>query len=131
MKDKLHKFMMGRYGADNLSRFLLILSFLLLIFSLIFRKNIFSLLALALLIWNYTRMLSRNCNKRYQENGKYLQLKYQLQNYAVKNKSASRQKKTHHIYHCPKCRQKVRVPKGKGKICITCPSCKKEFFKKS
>ena len=41
------------------------------------------------------------------------------------------QRSTYRFYKCPQCKQTVRVPKGRGKICITCPKCKTEFIKKS
>ena len=37
----------------------------------------------------------------------------------------------HRYFDCPKCHQMVRVPRGKGKISITCPRCREKFVKKT
>ena len=65
------------------------------------------------------RCLSRNTYKRYQENRRYLALRSRTKD------------KNHRYFRCPKCRQQIRVPKGKGKIAITCPKCKEKFIKKT
>ena len=65
------------------------------------------------------RMLSRNTYKRYQENRKYLRFMERLKD------------KEHRHFDCPRCRQPVRVPRGKGKIAITCPKCGEKFIKKT
>ncbi|WP_461809639.1 hypothetical protein [Faecalimonas sp.] len=131
MKEKLQRFMMGRYGVDALNKFLLGTTLALLIINMILRSSLLNTLSLLLLIVCYVRMLSRNVQKRYNENVKFLNKKKDLLNYFRKEKSYFEQRKTHHIYKCPTCKQKIRVPKGKGKICITCPSCKTEFIKNS
>lgn len=131
MKEKLQRFMMGRYGVDALNKFLLGATLVLLVINMILRSSLLNTLSLLLLIACYVRMLSRNVQKRYNENVKFLNKKKDLLNYFRKEKSYFEQRKTHHIYKCPTCKQKIRVPKGKGKICITCPSCKTEFIKNS
>ena len=102
-----------------------------LIISLFSRWNIFYVLALGLMGYEYYRMLSRKVEKRYQENQKFLNWRYGLAVKKNRRKEQAQQRKIYHFYKCPSCRQKVRVPKGKGKICITCPKCKTEFIKKS
>lgn len=131
MKEKLQRFMMGRYGVDALNKFLFGTTLALLIINMILRSSLLNTLSLLLLIVCYVRMLSRNVQKRYNENVKFLNKKKDLLTYFQKEKSYFEQRKTHHIYKCPTCKQKIRVPKGKGKICITCPSCKTEFIKNS
>lgn len=131
MKQRLQKFMSGRYGADELSRMLLAISMVFLIISMLSRWNLFYLFAIVLLIYTYFRMFSRNVSKRYAENQKYLNWKYRLVVKKDRKKKQWEQRKIYHFYKCPSCGQKVRVPKGKGKICITCPKCRMEFVRKS
>lgn len=131
MKEKLVQFMQGRYGVDHFSRFLVGFSFILMLLSMFIPKSPFYLLGLLLLLYCYFRVFSKNISKRYQENLKYLKYHDRLLNRFQKYKNEMAERKTHHIYRCPKCRQKIRVPKGHGRIAIRCPKCNTEFIKKS
>ena len=131
MKEKLRQFMQGRYGADELSRFSSIVVIVLLVVSLFTRWSIFYLLGFALMIYMYFRMFSRNIAKRRAENQKFLNFRYHAVVQWNKQKNQLAQRKTHRFFKCPSCKQKVRVPKGRGRICITCPKCRTEFIKKS
>lgn len=130
MKEKLYRFMQGRYGNDQFNRFLVVVSMVTLLVS-VFTSPFFYTVSLALLAYTYFRMFSRNYYKRSEENRKYLQMTAGLRSWWAGQKSMWRQRKTHHIYRCPSCRQKIRVPKGKGKIEIKCPKCQTLFVKKS
>lgn len=131
MKEKFMRFMQGRYGADNLCRFLSGVCMVFLVISLFSRHQIWFLLALAALIYNYFRMFSRNIGKRYAENQKYLAMTAAIRKNFAKKKNEMAQRKTHHIYKCPGCGQKIRVPKGRGRIEIRCPKCSQTFVKNS
>ena len=131
MKEKFRKFMIGRYGVDSLSKFILGTAVVLLVFAMGFRNNFLNTLACLLVLLCYFRMFSRNYQKRAEENQKFLELKGKAATFLKREKEYFEQRKTHHIYKCPSCKQKIRVPKGKGKICITCPKCHTEFIKKS
>ncbi|MGN0142385.1 MAG: hypothetical protein ACI4AD_09150 [Roseburia sp.] len=131
MKEKFRKFMSGRYGADDLSKVYIIAALILCVISMFSRLGIFYWLGLALLIYTYWRMLSRNVSKRYEENQKYLNMRYQATVKRNNWKKRWAQRDTYRFFKCPQCRQTVRVPKGRGKICITCPKCRTEFVKKS
>ncbi len=131
MKEKFRKFMIGRYGVDLLSKFMLGTAVVLLVFAMGFRNNFLNTLACLLVLLCYFRMFSRNYQKRAEENQKFLELKGKAATFLKREKEYFEQRKTHHIYKCPSCKQKIRVPKGKGKICITCPKCHTEFIKKS
>lgn len=131
MREKLRRFMQGRYGADQLSRFLTLIGLVLIILNLFVHSNVITYLVMALLVYCYYRMFSRDYNRRYAENQKFLtwqnKVKYKVNNW----KRNLTDRKTHHIYKCPSCGQKIRVPRGKGKIIVTCPKCRMEFQKKS
>lgn len=131
MKDKIRRFMMGRYGMDAFGKFLMVVVLILWILDMFLGSKILYSWALLLMIYVYYRMFSRNTAKRYQENLKYLQIKNKIISKFKGQQSQMKQRKTHHIYHCPNCKQKIRIPKGKGRICITCPKCKTEFTKVS
>ena len=123
--------MYGRYGNDQLSRVYLGITLVLLVLSLFTRWTIIYIAGIALLIYCYYRMFSKNITKMSAQNQKYLNWRYGLAVKRQKTKTHMEQRKIYHFYKCPQCSQKVRVPKGHGKICITCPKCKMEFVRKS
>lgn len=131
MKEKFYRFMQGRYGADELSKFLVGVGMVMLILNFLTKNFIFSLLFWICLIYSYFRMFSKNYSARYAENQKFLDVKNQLKYKWENHKKVREQKKIYHIYSCPYCKQKIRIPKGKGTIIITCPKCKQEFGKRS
>ena len=119
----IRRFMQGRYGTDKLNIFLLRTAFVLMLIDLFLPvgtlKLIFWILPMALMIISILRSFSRNIYRRYEENRKYLQLMDMVKD------------RHHRYFNCPKCRQRVRVPRGKGKIAITCPKCREKFIKKT
>ena len=131
MREKIQRFMIGRDGVDALGKFLLGAVVVLWAINLFANSRILYSWALLLMVYAYFRMFSRNTTKRYQENAKFLQIKNKVVAKFKSEKSQLKQRKTHHIYRCPTCRQKIRIPRGKGRICITCPKCKTEFTKVS
>lgn len=131
MKEKLMKFMMGRYGADQLNRFLLVFAVILVMLAVVFRLPLLNTLGLAALIYSYFRMFSRNVQRRYQENVKYLALKNRFLGFFKNKIWYLKQMRTYHIYKCPGCGQKIRIPRGKGRIQVSCPKCRNTFIKNS
>lgn len=131
MKQKLQQFMYGRYGFDELSKIYLALTIFCIVVSLFAKNSFFYVVGIVLLIYTYYRAFSRQTAKRQMENQKFLNLRYQVKVKQNKRKVHREQKKIYRFYKCPSCKQTVRVPKGKGKICITCPKCQMEFIKKS
>ena len=141
MKERLRKFMVGRYGADELNRFLTICGWVLLLAGFVLssiQKNATQILgslmvtlSWALLIWSIFRTLSKNTQKRASENYQYFVYKNKVVSWWKQRKTRWQDRKVHRYFRCPQCRATVRVPKGKGKIRITCPHCKNQFVKKS
>ena len=116
----LRHFMQGRYGMDKLNSLLLWVSVGMAVIAMILSGPVglvFTLIAYTLMGIAIFRALSRNTYKRYQENRKFLLLLDKIKD------------REHKYFSCPKCRQSVRVPKGKGKIAITCPKCREKFIK--
>ncbi len=130
LRDKLQRFMVGRYGMDQLGRFTMYASLVFLLISAFSRNNWFFLIALVLIITTYVRMLSKNHSSRFAENDKFLEWKSKFFGFF---KGGARQAKDrdHCYFRCPNCHQKVRVPKGKGTISIRCPKCQHEFTKRT
>lgn len=137
MRDKFNKFMQGRYGVDDLSRFTMGVALVLIIlamFANIFSRTVGStldILGVAAIVYAYIRIFSRNIQQRYAENQKFFQMTSKFRFRFNKEKDLMKQRKTHHIYSCPGCGQKIRIPKGKGKIEIECPKCHTKFVKRS
>ena len=119
----LRNFMTGRYGTDRLNMAILGVGLGASLLSAMVQRAPFNIVFFALsygmMIWAICRSLSRNTYKRYQENRKFLQFWGRLKD------------RQNRYFDCPKCRQMVRVPRGKGKIAITCPRCKEKFVRKT
>ncbi len=126
-KEKLRKFMYGRYGLDELSQVMIYLALGLWIVTIIFRSMVTDIVAFILIFMAYFRMFSKNTAKRYEELQRFWACKQKVKNIP----KTAKMRKTYHIYKCPGCKQKVRVPRGKGKIEISCPKCGTKFIKKS
>lgn len=119
----LRHFMMGRYGTDKFNMYILgagvICSLLGLFIPVNLVRMLLSTASYALMFWAIFRTFSRNTYRRYQENQKFLMFLTRLKD------------RQHRYFDCPRCRQSVRVPRGKGKIMITCPKCHEKFQKKT
>ena len=135
MKEKFIRFMQGRYGIDQLSKFLLIVGLVIVLISAFLGDHpaalILYLIGWAFVIYCYFRVFSRNVSKRYAENQAFLAKTYKIRTFFSQQKNIWKQRRVYHIYTCPNCRQKIRIPRGKGKIEIRCPKCSTTFIKKS
>ena len=127
----LRRFMMGRYGADQLMVAIVAASFVCILLSRITRWGIFYWAAFALLFWAYLRMLSRNIGRRYAENQKFLRFWHPIGGRINGFVNRLRNGKYYCYFKCPHCGQKVRVPRGRGNLEITCPSCRRTFVKRT
>ena len=114
------RLMSGRSGVDQLGLFLLIFSVVLNLIGSLTKLPILQALAYIPLFLTFYRTFSRNVSKRYQENQRFTQFFARIKG-----------RKTYCYFKCPSCKTQVKVPRGKGTIRITCPSCKEKFVKKT
>lgn len=123
--------MMGRYGSDMLNNALLVLALVLCVLQWITRWTWIGVVLIVLLVLCYFRMFSRNIGARYAENQKFLQVWNPIAQRMRDARTRFADRKTHRYFKCPQCKKRLRVPKGRGKINITCPQCGTKFIRKS
>lgn len=123
----LKKFMIGRYGVDHLSNAMIVVGIIIMILNIFLKFPILNVLITAIIVISYFRIFSKNINKRYQENMKFLHWWNPIRNRWNKTKKKVKSSKTHKFFKCPSCNQEIRVPKGKGRIIIRCPKCSEKF----
>lgn len=120
LRTSMIRFMTGRSGVDQLGWFLLILGVVLNLIGAFARLPLFQLLAYIPLALTLYRTFSRNVPKRYAENQHFTQFFARI-----------RGRKNYCYFKCPGCKTRVKVPRGKGTLRITCPNCKERFVKKT
>ena len=125
----LRKFMYGRYGVDALSMTLIVIGFIFTILAPLLKLP--PIIFTIILVLAYFRILSKNVNKRYRENQKFLDMVKPITSRFNKLRRKIRGRKTYKYFRCKNCKQKIRVPKGKGKLKVTCPNCGEVTMKKS
>ena len=113
--NKIYKYMNGRYGVDDLYRFLLILCLVIIIINMFVGSEILRILELIVFIYAIYRVLSKDRYRRSKENKKYLEVKDKIFGYFKYIKRRYNDRNTHMYKKCPKCRQKIRLPLKKGK----------------
>jgi len=123
--------MIGRYGPDHLGIAMVVLSLVLYLLHGILRFTPIIYISYLLLALSIFRMLSRNMPRRRAENDKFIRYWWPIKTKFGRIKTNIKQKKTHKFFKCPSCRNTLRVPKGKGKLQITCPKCGERFVKKT
>jgi hypothetical protein len=130
MRNRFYRFMYGRNGSDALARLFTIIALIFIVLSIIFSRiyapvgTLLWIVAIISLIYSYVRVFSKKLDKRRAENAKYL---------AWKNRLHTRrtQSRNYKFFHCPQCKASMRVPRGKGKIRVTCHKCGNVFITKS
>ena len=130
LKNKLVRFMYGRYGNDNLNRALTVLYLIVIVISIFLpgiARTIALVAALALVICIFSRTFSKNVYKRSAENRRYLAASAKFKNFFTLRKSMWRDRKTHSYKKCPYCKAVLRLPKKRGEHRVDCPKCKREF----
>lgn len=123
--------MAGRYGTDQLSFAILIAALVLNLIAGITGVVYISSLSAAILFLGIFRIFSRNYEKRRAENMLFLRHWNKVKNFFRRQLDKLRQSRNFRFFKCPSCKNNLRVPKGKGKIYVTCPRCGERFIKKT
>ncbi|HHV27544.1 hypothetical protein FYJ27_02505 [Anaerosalibacter bizertensis] len=127
----LRKFMVGRYGVDQLSIALIVVNLICTILLRFFNSSILNIFCTIISVIVIYRIFSKNISKRYQENIKFLNIWNPIKRKVNKRIQRIKDLKDYKYFKCSNCKQTLRVPRGKGKISITCPKCKLVMIKKS
>lgn len=128
---KMQMWMQGRYGVDDLFKLLIGIAFVFMFLAYIPFLWYMHFGFLIFAFWAYFRCFSRNIGARRKELYKYTSIKTKVKNSISLRKKIWRERKTHKYFKCKKCRAVLRVPKGKGKIEVTCRVCREKQIKKS
>lgn len=123
LKNRFYRFMYGRYGSDTLNRVICVLILISIVATLFLKGNarlILTAITLLLLFYSYFRMFSRNIYKRRKENDAFVHFFRRIKNFPK-----------YKVFTCSQCKTKIRIPRHKGKIEITCPKCFNHFIDKT
>ena len=131
IRNNFARFMSGRYGADQLGMTMLWTSLILSIFGSIAKLGILTILADVLLVIMFVRMFSKDRYRRQNENQIYLQKTYKVRTAVSEWMNRVKNSKKYRYFTCPKCKKRLRVPRGVGSITITCKDCGHKFDKKA
>jgi len=131
LRERLRNFMIGRYGPDQLGAALLIAAIVFGFIGSITRLGVFNVLSYAFLIFDLYRMFSKNILKRRAENDRFIRFWSPLKQKLSARIRRLKARKDSRFFKCPGCKNVLRVPKGRGKIQITCPKCGERFIKKT
>lgn len=125
------RFMSGRYGADQLSLAMVVTALVLTLAGSLLGLFLLTLLADALLIVAFVRMLSKNRYQRAHENQVYMEKTQKMRRAVTEWFNRVKNSKKYRYFTCPKCRARLRIPRGVGNVTITCKNCGEKFDKKA
>ena len=129
--DKLRKFLSGRYGIDELYKFLIMANLVVILINIYTDWPFLDYISLVLLVVAIYRAFSRNINRRYEENARFLNWWNPLMRKIAGLRERAIGLKTYRYFRCPICRQQLRIPRGKGRVLITCPKCGNKFQRRT
>ena len=128
---KMQQFMVGRYGNDEFTLFLLISSMIFTFLGNFRYLRLLYFVGLAMICYSLFRVLSKNYEARRKELNWYLRWSEKPKAELKLLGNKFRDRKTHKYFKCKECKTVLRVPKGRGKIEITCPKCRMKMIKKT
>ena len=128
---RAREFMNGRRGPDGLANFCVWVAVILVVIDIFARTGWLSWVSIALVAYSVWRMCSKNVYVRMNENDAFLKALGPARPWLQNPGQAAKELCTYKHVTCPSCGQKVRVPRGKGKLRVTCPKCHEKFEVKS
>ena len=130
-RDRLARFMWGRYGIDGLYYGLLVTYFVTWFLQAVVKpdiaKAILSLIGLVALIFMLFRVFSKNIPARRKENDKFMKIWTKIKNFFILQKNKIRDFKHYTYKKCPACKATLRLPRKKGTHNVVCPKCRNRF----
>ena len=123
--------MAGRSGGDQFSIFLFIASMVLSLAGQFSGIEVFVSISYVPLLFAVYRFFSKDVNKRRMENYKFAMFISPLYRKFKKMQNRKSDKKSHQHFKCSNCKTLMRVPRGKGKIMVTCPKCTTKILKQT
>lgn len=124
---KMAEWLRGRQGPDDIVVFCTNLALVLVVVNIFVRAGWLGWVALALIAYSIFRIQSKNLGARAQENAAFLKALGPARPWVQNPKRAFAEAKEYKHVKCSSCGQRVRVPRGKGKLRVTCPKCKTKF----
>ena len=147
-REKIYRFMYGRYGADALYNFLTWLNVILILLSFVVTAIMpaegiataivsisFRVVITAIFVWDIFRMMSRNIAKRRRENEIYLRTRGAVKRFFSANtskgtRSFNRDDAAYVFRDCTKCNSTLRLQRRVGRHKVKCPRCSHSFYVK-
>lgn len=130
-QQRVRAWLRGRNGADELANFAIVVALILVIVNIFTRTFFLSILALLIMAYAWWRMSSKNVAARSRENRAFVGLLGPLRPWVRNPSAAFAEARAYKHFKCPSCKQRVRVPRGKGKIRVRCPKCQERFEARS
>lgn len=135
LRERLEGWLHDRYGMDELCLLILGVAAVTFLVSQLLRQTagfaVILLLAIFLTAWAVFRCFSRNISSRNKERDAYMRVKEEICYQISLRRNTREIRKSFRYFRCKACKTKYRVPKGKGKIQITCPNCKRKTIRRT
>ena len=126
-KGSANDFMRGRNGAAELTSLCAVVALVLAVINIFAGQLWLTIVVVAILAYCIFRMLSLDVAARRKESDAVMKVMPALRPWLRNPQAAARENKEYKHVTCPSCKQRVRVPRGKGHIRVTCPRCHEKF----
>lgn len=124
---RLMEWLRGRQGPDDLAVFSVNLAIVIVLVNVFARTGWLGWVGLALVAYAMFRIQSRNLGARARENEAFLRALGPARPWVQNPRAAWAELRAYKHVRCSSCQQRVRVPRGKGRLRVTCPRCKTKF----